>query len=52
MTAIEDPTARFRAGEAEVARAFFSEPRPLDQHAFMLRIQITSSLRSSDPLCP
>ncbi len=46
MSAIEDATARFRAGEAEIARAFFSRPRPLEQHAFMLRIQVAREVRN------
>ena len=46
MTAIEDATARFRAGEAEISRAFFAQPRPLEQHAFMLRIQVAREVRN------
>ncbi len=37
---LEDVTARFRMGEAEVARAFFKSPRPLNRHVKWLKHQI------------
>ena len=43
---IEDTVSRFRAGEAEVARTFFSRPRPLEQHVMMLRIQVAREVRN------
>ncbi len=43
---IEDMTARFRMGEAEVARAFFSRPRPLSQHVKWLKHQISREARN------
>lgn len=46
MAEIEDSAARFRAGEAEVARAFFSRPRPLEQHIRWLREQVSRELRN------
>jgi len=46
MAEIEDVAARFRAGEAEVARAFFSQPRPLAQHLYWLKIQVSRELRN------
>jgi hypothetical protein len=46
MAEIEDTAARFRAGEAEVARIFFSQPRPLEQHVDWLRIQVSRELRN------
>ena len=46
MAEIEDVAARFRAGEAEVARTFFSQPRPLAQHLFWLKIQVSRELRN------
>jgi len=46
MQAIEDTAARFRAGEAEVARSFFSVPRPLDQHLRWLKEQVSRELRN------
>ncbi len=46
MAEIEDVAARFRAGEAEVARVFFSKPRPLAQHLYWLKIQVSRELRN------
>lgn len=46
MEEIEDVAARFRAGEAEVARAFFSQPRPLAAHLRWLKIQVSRELRN------
>lgn len=46
MAEIEDVAARFRAGEAEVARVFFSRPRPLAQHLYWLKIQVSRELRN------
>jgi hypothetical protein len=46
MAQIEDTAARFRAGEAEVARAFFSQPRPLKQHVAWLKLQVARELRN------
>jgi hypothetical protein len=46
MDKIEDTCARFRAGEAEISRTFFSKPRPLDQHVFSLRIQVAREVRN------
>lgn len=46
MAEIEDVAARFRAGEAEVARVFFSKPRPLEQHLRWLKIQVSRELRN------
>jgi hypothetical protein len=46
MEEIEDVVARFRAGEAEVARAFFSQPRPLQQHVSWLKEQVSRELRN------
>src|SRR5262247_4883111 len=46
MAEIEDVAARFRAGEAEVARMFFSKPRPLEQHLCWLKIQVSRELRN------
>ena len=46
MAEIEDVAARFRAGEAEVARTFFSQPRPLAQHLFWLKSQVSRELRN------
>jgi hypothetical protein len=46
MAEIEDVAARFRAGEAEVARVFFSQPRPLEQHLRWLKIQVSRELRN------
>ena len=46
MAEIEDVAARFRAGEAEVARTFFSKPRPLAQHYFWLKVQVARELRN------
>ncbi len=46
MAKIEDMASRFRAGEAEVARTFFSQPRPLDQHLCWLKIQVARELRN------
>jgi hypothetical protein len=46
MVEIEDTAARFRAGEAEVARAFFSRPRPLEQHVRWLKEQVSRELRN------
>ena len=46
MAEIEDVAARFRAGEAEVARTFFSRPRPLAQHLYWLKIQVSRELRN------
>jgi hypothetical protein len=46
MAEIEDVASRFRAGEAEVARTFFSQPRPLEQHLYWLRIQVARELRN------
>lgn len=43
---IEDAVARFRMGEAEVARVFFQAPRPREQHASWLRLQVTRELRN------
>ncbi|NIO07933.1 MAG: hypothetical protein GTO40_07980 [Deltaproteobacteria bacterium] len=43
---IEDTTARFRAGEAEVGRVFFSKPRPLAQHVKWLKHQISREARN------
>ncbi|MCH8346534.1 MAG: hypothetical protein IIC87_06370 [Chloroflexi bacterium] len=43
---LEDIVARFRMGEAEVGRAFFERPRPLDQHARWLKFQITREARN------
>ena len=43
---LEDVTARFRMGEAEVARAFFNSPRPLNQHVRWLKHQITREARN------
>ena len=39
-------TAHFRMGEAEVARAFFKSPRPLDQHVKWLKHQIMREARN------
>ena len=46
MAEIEDVAARFRAGEAEVARVFFSKPRPLEQHLRWVKIQVSRELRN------
>jgi hypothetical protein len=46
MAEIEDTAARFRAGEAEVARTFFSRPRPLAQHITWLKVQVSRELRN------
>jgi len=46
MVEIEDVAARFRAGEAEVARTFFSQPRPLAQHLYWLKVQVSRELRN------
>ena len=46
MAEIEDMAARFRAGEAEVARTFFSRPRPLAQHITWLKVQVSRELRN------
>lgn len=46
MAKIEDTVARFRAGEAEVSRTFFSQPRPLEQHVHALRIQVAREVRN------
>jgi hypothetical protein len=46
MAKIEDTVARFRAGEAEVSRTFFSQPRPLKQHVHALRIQVAREVRN------
>ena len=46
MARIEDTAARFRAGEAEVSRAFFSKPRPLEQHVHSLRVQVAREVRN------
>jgi hypothetical protein len=46
MAEIEDAAARFRAGEAEVARTFFSQPRPLAQHLHWLKAQVARELRN------
>jgi hypothetical protein len=46
MAEIEDVAARFRAGEAEVARTFFSQPRPLAQHFYWLKAQVSRELRN------
>lgn len=46
MTRIEETAARFRAGEAEVSRTFFSRPRPLAQHVHALRIQVAREVRN------
>lgn len=46
MAQIEDVAARFRAGEAEVARTFFSQPRPLAQHLNWLKVQVSRELRN------
>lgn len=46
MVEIEDAVARFRAGEAEVARTFFSAPHPLDQHVKWLKEQVSRELRN------
>jgi hypothetical protein len=46
MAEIEDTAARFRAGEAEVARTFFSKPRPLAQHITWLKVQVSRELRN------
>lgn len=43
---IEDAAARFRAGEAEVARTVFSQPRPLAQHLYWLKVQVSRELRN------
>ncbi len=43
---LEDMTARFRMGEAEVARAFFKSPRPLNQHVRWLKHQIMREARN------
>ncbi len=43
---LEDVTARFRKCDAEVARAFFKSPRPLDQHVKWLKHQITREARN------
>lgn len=46
MAEIEDVAARFRAGEAEVARKFFAQPRPLAQHLYWLKVQVSRELRN------
>lgn len=46
MAKIEDTVARFRAGEAEVSRTFFSKPRPLQQHVNSLRVQVAREVRN------
>jgi len=46
MDRIEDTCARFRAGEAEISRTFYSRPRPLEQHVFALRIQVAREVRN------
>jgi hypothetical protein len=46
MERLEDVTARFRMGEAEVARAFFKTPRPLNQHVRWLKHQIMREARN------
>jgi len=46
MDKIEDTCARFRAGEAEISRTFYSKPRPLEQHVFALRIQVAREVRN------
>ena len=46
MAGIEDTAARFRAGEAEVAHAFFSQPRPLELHVRWLKEQVSRELRN------
>ncbi len=46
MDRIEDTCGRFRAGEAEVSRTFFSKPRPLELHIFGLRIQVAREVRN------
>lgn len=43
---LEDMTAHFRMGEAEVARAFFKSPRPLNQHVKWLKHQIMREARN------
>jgi hypothetical protein len=43
---LEEIVARFRMGEAEVGRAFFERPRPLDQHSRWLKFQITREARN------
>lgn len=46
MSVIEGTVAAFRAGEAEVAREFFSQPRPMALHVSMLRHQLSRELRN------
>ena len=46
MVEIEDAAARFRAGEAEVARTFFPQPRPLAQHLYWLKVQVSRELQN------
>jgi len=46
LAEIEYTAALFRAGEAEVARAFFSRARPLAQHLHWLKIQVSRELRN------
>ena len=46
MEKLEDVTARFRMGGAEVARAFFKTPRPLNQHVRWLKHQIMREARN------
>ncbi|NIO07623.1 MAG: hypothetical protein GTO40_06290 [Deltaproteobacteria bacterium] len=46
MDRIEDTCSRFRAGEAEISRVFYSQPRPLEQHVFALRIQVAREVRN------
>ncbi len=43
---LENVTARFRMGEAEVASAFFKNPRPLNQHVRWLKHQIMREARN------
>ncbi len=46
MDKVEETCARFRAGEAEISRTFYSKPRPLEQHVFALRIQVAREVRN------
>ena len=43
---LEDVTARFRMGEAEVAHEFFKNPKPLNHHVRWLKHQIMREARS------
>jgi hypothetical protein len=47
---LEGLAAIFRAGEAEIARTFFSARRPLHEHAAWLRFQVAREARNLDEI--